>query len=115
MKFGAALQAGLALAGVIGGILAALFTGTQRSTIALVRENNDDLSERVRIVEGMEKACKQRVEEQDGKIADQARAIEVLTEAVTRAAAVEALTTVVESLRAELATSTRTILDRIGQ
>lgn len=106
MKIATFLQIAVAVAGIVGGALAVLLTTTQKESMRLLRDNNSDLKERVGVLEGTEKRCKEELESQK-------MAIKVLTDTVTGAAAVDKLSVLVERHHAESQESLTAIMSRL--
>lgn len=88
MSIVAFVSAALGLAILVGGALAVAYVYFRRNVTQLVREENADLRDRLRTVEGSEEQCKERLAKHEGTI-------QVLSDMVTGASAVAELTTVV--------------------
>lgn len=95
MKFASVLQIAFSLAGVVGGVLAVVLSTTQKESMRLLRDNNRDHKDRIETLEG-------RLETAEAGEARCNERIEVLTEAVTRAAAVDRLAEAVENHHREV-------------
>ena len=80
----------LGLAVLLGGVIAVLFSQLRRNTTAIVREENEDLRNRLRTVEMLEETCKER-------LASQEATTQVLSDMVTGASAVSELGALVGS------------------
>lgn len=78
----------LGLAMLLGGAVAVLFSQLRRNTTQIVREENQDLRDRLRTVEQLEEECKERLTKAE-------TTIQVVSDMVTGASAVAELATLV--------------------
>lgn len=98
MTFGAAVSfvAGLlGIAGLVGTALAVLITGRTKGTIQVLKDDNEALNGRVKTLETTEQECQKRLTAIEAQNA-------ALTEVVTSAAKVDALSELVHVHHAEV-------------
>lgn len=89
------VSAVIGLAILLGGAVAVLFSQLKKNTNQIIRDENDDLTRRLKTVETKEEECKERLSKQEATT-------KVLTDMVTGTTAVADLSTVVAGYHAEL-------------
>lgn len=95
----------MGLAVLLGGVIAVMLSQLRRNTTSIVREENEDLRQRLASVEAQEKECKEALATQAAahgeRMAKAEATMKVLSDMVTGASAVVELTTVVSTNHSE--------------